>query len=117
MSFQWDRAPTDVWPEMTDAYVRTIREAVRALADRYAPEIEAYMKVNAPWTDRTGNARQTLYAEVEQVALDMADIILSHGVEYGVNLELDYGGRYAIIGPTMDIFAPRIWRDIVRLMS
>ncbi len=117
MTFTWTRPPTEAWPEMAEAYVHEIRRAVRMLADRYAPEIEAYMKANAVWIDRTGNARQRLYTEVSDVALDMIDIILSHGVEYGIYLELANQGRFAIIGPTLDIFAPRIWRDVVALLS
>lgn len=101
---------------MTDAYAQAVHDAVKALADRYAPEIEAYMKQNAVWTDRTANARQTLYTEVEDVSLQMASIILSHGVEYGIYLELSNAGEYAIIGPTMDVFAPRIWQDVVNMM-
>lgn len=117
MTFTWTRPPTEAWPEMTETYIREIRSAVRALADRYASEIEAYMKQNASWTDRTGNARQTLYSEVNDMAIDMVDILLSHGVEYGINLELNNQGRYAIIGPTQDIFAPRIWADVVALFA
>lgn len=117
MSFQWERPPTQAWPDMTEAYIQAVRSSVRALADRYAPEIEAYMKANAPWTDRTANARQSLYADVEQVAQDMVDIILGHGVHYGVYLELSNAGAYAIVGPSLDVFAPRIWQDVVRLMS
>lgn len=115
MSFQWDVRPSEAWVAMTDAYLQQIHSAVLAIAYRYAAEIEAYMKQNASWTDRTGNARQTLHTEVRDVALQMLDIVLKHGVKYGINLELDYGGRYAIIGPTIDIYAPHIWNDIVSL--
>lgn len=117
MSFHWERPPTQAWVEMTDAYADAIHRAVRTLADRYAPEIEAYMKVNAPWTDRTANARQTLYSEVQDVVRQYVDIVLAHGVEYGVYLELSNAGTYAIIGPSLDYFAPRIFQDVVSLMG
>lgn len=115
MSFQWDVRPTEAWVQMSDSYLASIHRAVYALAQRYAPEIEAWMKQNAPWTDRTGNARQTLETEVEDVALQMVDIYLRHGMSYGEYLEHNYGGRYAIIGPALDVFAVRIWNDIVGL--
>jgi len=35
------------------------------------------MKLNAIWVDRTGNARQTLTAEVEDLALDVVQIAWS----------------------------------------
>lgn len=75
------------------------------------------MKSNASWTDRTGNARQSLNAEVEDMAMDMVEIVLSHGVEYGIYLELSHGGAYAIIAPAVDVFAPRIWADVRAMLS
>lgn len=116
MSFQWRVRPTTAWTGLADDYVRRIRRGVRLLAERYAPEIEAYMKAEALWTDRTGNARQTLSAEVEQTAEDMVTIILAHGVDYGIWLELAHGGNWAIINPTIDVFGPRIWADVQAML-
>lgn len=112
MSFSWQVPPTRAFPALADAYTAAIRRGVRAIADRYAPEIEAYMKDNATWTDQTGNARANLRAEVEEIAGEMAQIVLSHGVEYGTFLELAHGGAYAILAPTVDVFGPRIWADV-----
>lgn len=116
MSVQWSVPPQRAFGELADAYVRAIRRGVRTLADRYAPEIEAYMKVEAIWTDRTANARQTLNTQVEEMALDMVNIILAHGVEYGIWLELAHGGNYAIIAPTIDVYGPRIWADVQAML-
>jgi hypothetical protein len=90
---------------------------VRAIADRWAPEIQNWMKENAPWTDRTGNARQGLYTEVQDVANVMVSIILSHGVDYGLFLEVSNQGRYAIINPAIDHFGPKVWADVKRIMA
>lgn len=125
MSFSWSVTPTAAFVPGAAAYVEAIRRGVRAIADRYAPEIEAWMKSSAPWTDRTSNARQTLTAVVEYVALDMVAVVLAHGVEYGVYLEgytpegreTMQGGKYAIIAPTIDEFGPRIWADVVAMLS
>lgn len=117
MSFRWDVTPTRAWDALAVTYAQAIRRGVRAIALRYAPEIEAYMKANASWTDRTGNARQSLTVEVEDAAGDMVEIILAHGVEYGIWLELAHGGAYQIIAPTLDIFAPRIWADVRALLQ
>jgi len=79
------------------------------------------MKANAPWVDRTGAARQSLRAEVEPPTAaqvqQMVELILAHGVEYGVFLELKNAGAFAIINPTLDAAAPKIWADIRRLFT
>lgn len=113
----WSVTPTVAWTELSREYVRAIRRAVRQLADHYAPEIEAYMKSNASWTDRTGNARQTLNTEVQRMGQDMVTIILAHGVSYGIFLELANGGAYQVIAPTIDVFGPRIWADVQSILS
>ncbi len=72
-----------------------------------ALEMENFAKQNRPWTDRTGNARRTL-----QGVCDGSGGNCTVGVEgnmpYSVFLELDYGGRYAILAPTVRHFAPEI---------
>jgi len=115
--FQWKVSPEKTFPELADAYISAIHRGIRAIADRRAPEIANWMKDNAPWTDRTGNARQTLWTEVTDVANKMVTIMLSHGVYYGIFLELNNAGRYAIIDPALDHFAPVIWSDVQRMLS
>lgn len=117
MSFQWQVTPTRTFGELTDAYIAAIRNGVRQLALRRAPEIEAWMKANAPWTDRTANARQTLVAEVEDAALDMVEIVMAGGVDYQIFLELSNGGAYAIIAPAVDHWGPIVWADVQALLA
>lgn len=117
MSFQWDVTPEQAFGELTQAYIAAIRRGVQAIAQRRAPEIEAWMKQNASWTDRTGNARQTLNTTIEEISLDMVNIILAHGVEYGIYLELANAGNYAIIAPALDHWGPIIWRDVQQMLS
>ena len=116
MSFQWERTPEDALVELAEAYVTAIHDSIVTLARRYAPEIEQWLKDNAPWTDRTSNARQTLMSEVEEIANSAVIIILAHGMEYGVFLELAHGGRYSVIMPALDYFIPRIWADVLELL-
>lgn len=113
----WTVTPEQAFTPGVQAYITRIRAGVRAIADRYAPQIEAWMKAEAIWTDRTGNARQTLNTEVEQVTSDMVAIILAHGVSYGVYLELSHGANFAIVTPALDYFGPLIWRDVVAMLS
>lgn len=112
MSFQWLTPPDAAWGALAEQYRQSIEQAIRAIADRRAPEIEAWLKQNAPWTDRTGQARQTLHTEVREVAHEMIEIILAHGVDYGIYLELRWAGRFAVINPALDIWTPLIWQDV-----
>lgn len=75
-------------------------EAARILSAE-AASLEAYMKLNRPWTDRTGNARAGLRAEVEGAGTERPSIVLSHSVYYGVYLEYAMEQRFAIINPTI----------------
>lgn len=117
MGLTWDVPPTEAIPALVDAYVAAIRSRVRMLVDYYAAVIEAWMKENAPWTDRTSNARQTLAAQVEELAHDMLSILLAGGVDYFVYLELGHQGRYAIIAPALDRFGPMLWADLRAMLS
>lgn len=117
MGVVWSVTPEQAFGELTREYVAAIRRGIRALADRRAPEIEAWMKSNARWTDRTGNARQTLNTEVEQMGADMVAIILAHGVSYGVYLELAHASRFSILSPALDHWGPLIWADVQRMLS
>ncbi len=82
----------------------------RALLE-IATEMEAYAKQNAPWGDRTTNARQGLVTFVED-AIAGGTITLAHTVYYGVYLELHFNGRFAIIMPTIEEFGPRLMARI-----
>lgn len=87
-----------------------IIEAVRGVADYFQPILESYAKENASWEDRTGNARQSLHAWVEDLSKDVVALYLAHGMEYGVYLELRWGGKYAILLPTFEAHYQAITR-------
>jgi hypothetical protein len=97
---RWIRSP-QVLVDALDGYQRRLIAAVAELAHYFEPKLEAYAKANAPWTDRTGTARQTLFTATE-IAKDMVTLYLSHGMEYGKFLELCNSGRYAIVMPTLE---------------
>lgn len=82
-----------------------------------ASELEAKMKINRPWTDRTNMAKTRLNAKVSQPSSNIIRITLAHGVEYGIWLELAHGKNYAIIAPTVREEGPRVVNDLNNLMS
>lgn len=118
---RWQSSPEKVWPAGGQAYARAIRAGLHAIAQKWAAILENEMRQQAPWTDRTGNARQSLYARVDPPTaieiFDVIELVLAHGVEYGVYLELKNQGRFAIVNPTIDRAAPRIWDDVRRMLS
>jgi hypothetical protein len=82
-----------------------------------ASELQAKMKTNRPWTDRTGMAKALLNAKVSQPSPTIVRITLAHGVDYGIWLELAHEKNYAIIAPTVREEGPRIVEDLDNLMS
>lgn len=62
----------------------------------------AHAKINAPWTDRTGNARAGLHSGVSVgVNQEYWELFLAHTVFYGIYLETRWSGKYQIIAPTI----------------
>ncbi len=96
-----------------DEYNRRVNQAIHAVANYFAPVMETYAKENAIWTDRSANARQGLHGWVEELASDVVSIWLSHGVEYGLWLEVAHQGRYQIIWPTLQTHLEPI-RDMLQ---
>lgn len=86
------------------------KAATVALAQVWAGKLEGIMKSNAPWTDRTANARNGLFGST---AIEGNTIFIrcGHSVEYGVFLELANEGRFAIVKPTLDANSAKIIRD------
>lgn len=75
--------------------------AVRVFAEQGASKLRSYAQKNAPWTDRSGSARQRLNSYVSATATGYR-ITLAHGVDYGIWLELAHEKRYAIIPQTIN---------------
>jgi len=78
---------------------------------RAANAMQRFAQQNAPWTDRTGEARKNLrgYAGLGRNGQCWCAAI-EHGpaIDYGVWLETRWNGRYAIVAPTQEAFAPRM---------
>ena len=75
----------------------------RALAIIFASQAArstGYMKVHAPWTDRTGAARGGLHTDFSHFG-DRFELTLAHAVRYGIWLEVANSGRYQIILPSL----------------
>lgn len=80
-------------------------------ADSIAQEIADAAKANAVWADRTGQAREGLTAEASREGGDIV-ITLMHTAEHGYWLETIQSGRFAIIMPTLEQYAPQVHQAI-----
>lgn len=85
-------------------------------ADTAAKKLEAEGKRNAPWTDRTSNARNSIQGnsrwEGEQLV-----IFLSGNVNYFIYLELAMEKKYSILVPTIEKNANEILRGFKKLVE
>lgn len=92
----------DMMLQRMDQYGDAVRDVPLQVAQEVTPQIEADAKRDAPWTDRTSNARQGLHGRFWQEDNGNVTVIrLAHGMFYGRFLELRWQGRYAIILPTL----------------
>lgn len=132
MGLEWITTPEEAFTGLYDGYVQAIYGVAMAICYRRAPEIENWMKENAQWEDQTGNARQTLWTDVVTMGFDIV-VLAGHGMPYGkwlelkggkitsasashegdaISLELKRAGKYAIITPAIDHWAPILMADI-----
>jgi hypothetical protein len=95
-----------------DSFNDRANKAVGAAFEYQAPKSEARMRVTAPWTDRTGNARSGLFTRTRH-ARTLHELFLSHGASYGIYLENRFSGRYATVRPEI----PRAGEDLMRIIS
>ncbi|MBO7695442.1 MAG: hypothetical protein J6T10_22685 [Methanobrevibacter sp.] len=105
-----------------------IRSKSRKYMRNSCVELEEYMKRNAPWNDRTGEARRNLKAEfIDDFTPDRFkefSIKLSHGVSYGVFLE--YNGEFnpayksrrrPILVPTLNKKVPEVIQGLIDVFT
>ncbi len=90
--------------------------AIRMYGENAALKLQNYSRDKAPWTDRTGHARQRLTGTVTKVA-NGYKITLAHGVDYGIWLELAHEKRFAIIQPTILSNSNEIMKGFNRLLE
>jgi hypothetical protein len=114
-SFRWIVPPSVIVAGL-ESYEKRLLAAVFSLAEYFAARMQAYAQQNAPWTDRTTNARQGLRAKAIQTATAVV-IVLATTVEYGKWLELANQGRFATLLPTLETHYPQILAALRRLVG
>lgn|GEM_PF-988540 len=98
--FSWEVSPREAMgPQVHRAIIqlpRMVLAAMRVVGVTIHQEAQA----NAPWNDITGFARAGLSINVSRDGA-LITLTLYHTMYYGIYLELRWGGRYAIIMPTL----------------
>lgn len=95
-------------------FIIHMRVGLAVFTKGFARQVEDYARANAPWEDRTGDARHGLTAQGEQ-RLVTYTITLFHTAEYGLWLEVRWDGKYAIILPTLEVMGPRLMAELAAL--
>ena len=141
MSIHWVTPPS-VLIKGIDEYGRKVMAAVHAAAVYYGQKMQNETRRNAPWEDRTGNARSGLFYAVDgfnqgpvvgtvesgpmalmsDVTVEEGDnqtliLVVGHTVFYGKFLETAHGVAYAIIMSTIEANLPgleKMLKDILR---
>jgi hypothetical protein len=142
---QWVTPPS----ELADAirqYGNRALVATHAVSAHVGAQMQNSARENAPWHDRTGNARGGLFFAVDgfnlhpvlgetkpkepeafrrDAAISIGQggddqtivVILGHTMSYGEYLELAHGGAYAIIMPTIEQYIPVLEAALKKLYS
>jgi hypothetical protein len=97
---------TDELEHGLNTFEPRLRSAVGAVMERSKDQAVAHMRTNAPWTDRTGNARSGLDGIVFRQGGGWVMNLFGRA-PYQIWLEVKNQGRYAIITPTIQRWGPR----------
>jgi hypothetical protein len=101
---RWRTPPSELATAI-ERYGDRVLQAVAAVAQYVATQMQNQAKADAPWTDRTGNARTGLFGTSEaDFGAKVVTIYLSHGatISHGLWLEIANSGKYSIVMKTME---------------
>lgn len=87
-----------------NAAANKIRAAIALYGQSAALKMESAAKNNAPWTDRTSNARNSIQGQFSMLG-NTARITISGNTDYFVFLELANEKRWAVLSPTLESYA------------
>lgn len=91
----------------TIALQASLHAKTRLVLEGFSDDMEDYAQDNAPWGDRTGEARDGLETTIQDDH-DEYELILFNTSDHGIWLEIAMSGQYQIIMPTIHHFEPLI---------
>lgn len=83
-----------------ESFGNKLDKGLQVVMKYHEPQAESFMRTNAPWTDRTTNARNGLTAKAISEGHRHV-IVCFHTMPYGPWLEVRFEGKYRIIVPTI----------------
>jgi len=101
---RWSTPPSELATAI-ERYGDRVLTAVAGIAQYVATQMQNQAKADAPWTDRTGNARTGIFGTSEaDFSSRIVTIYLSHSatLTYPLFLEIGNSGKYAVIMRTME---------------
>lgn len=113
---KWNTDSTDNPLNGLAIFGEQAQKALTLYCDTAAQKLESEAKVKRPWTDRSNLARESLRGSFE-VSAESAEIVLSHGVDYGIWLELANEKNYAIVEPTVRLNANEIMNGMENMLD
>lgn len=91
--------------------------AITMLLETAAKKMEAWAKLNRPWTDRTGRARSGLLGYAYWENKEVVAAVISHSVDYGVFLELAHERRFAILEQAIEEHKEEILSSVQKVLK
>lgn len=83
-----------------DEVLKKVKAGIQLFGDTAGKNMEAKAKMNAPWTDRTGAARNSIQGGFQWNG-ENGLIYISGNVDYFKYLELYHEKKWAILWPTI----------------
>ena len=106
---------SNIAKSLIEKQVKTIA-ALGIYGDSVAKQMESYAKSHRPWQDRTGDARNRLTAQSQNMGITIRCSI-SHGVNYGIYLEMCNEGKYRVLKPTIDAVGPKAIKGLDKIFK
>lgn len=113
MAFRID--PSQAIAGLSEARLRTMYAAEK-YGQAAAAKLEAKAKADAPWTDRTALARQTI-AGVCDWAGDALRVGIAGNMNYSPYLEFCNEKRFAVLWPTLNAMSAEILQGMANLLK
>ncbi|WFD12011.1 hypothetical protein [Tepidibacter hydrothermalis] len=113
MSFRMDI--TGALKGLAEAELK-MKAAVGLYANTAGKKLEGYAKQNAPWTDHTAQARQSIQGGHEWQG-NKCNIFVAGNKEYSPFLEFCNEGKYAILYPTVRNYSAEIILGMQNLLG
>lgn len=113
MSFKFDEAI--VAKGLAEMHLKTM-ETLEVYGDRIAKDMESYAKSHIPWTDKDSDAKDKITGQSQNLGTKVRCSI-SHGVDYGIYLEMCNEGKYSILKPTIDAVGPKAVKGLEKIFK